>query len=38
VLEGTSVVVPGKPINLGAIDIVGSTRHVDIEVVVEQLP
>lgn len=38
VLEGTSVIVPGKPMNLGAIDIVGSTRHVDVELVVEQMP
>ena len=37
VLEGTSVLVPGRPLTLGAIDIVGSTRHVDIEVVAEPL-
>lgn len=37
-LEGTSVIVPGKPLNLGGIDVVGSTRHLDIEVVAEPLP
>ena len=37
VLEGTSILTPGKPANLGGIDIVGSTRHIDIEVVAEQI-
>ncbi len=37
-LQGTSVIYPGKPQILGSIDIVGSTRHVDIEVVAEPLP
>ncbi len=37
-LEGTSVIIPGKPLNLGRIDVVGSTRHLDIEVVAEPLP
>lgn len=37
VLEGTSVITPGKPLTLGGIDIVGSTRHIDIEVVAEPL-
>ncbi len=37
VLEGTSVITPGKPLNLGGIDVVGSTRHIDIEVVAEPL-
>jgi type II secretory pathway component GspD/PulD (secretin) len=36
-LEGTSVIVPGKPLMLGSIDVVGSTRHIDIEVVAEPL-
>ncbi len=36
-LEGTSVLTPGKPLNLGGIDIVGSTRHLDIEVVAEPI-
>lgn len=36
-LEGTSVLVPGKPLNLGGMDFVGSTRHLDFEVVAEPL-
>ena len=36
-LEGTSVLTPGKPLTLGSLDIVGSTRHVDIEVVAEPI-
>lgn len=34
-LEGTSLLTPGKPSTLGSLDIPGSTRHVDIEVVAE---
>ncbi|SRR6266567_3775806 len=34
-LEGTSTFVPGKAIALGSIDIPGTTRHQDIEVVAE---
>ncbi len=37
-IEGTSVIVPGKPLILGSLDIVGSTRHTDIEVIAEPLP
>lgn len=37
VLEGTSFITVGKPTNIGGIDIVGSTRHYDIEVVAEAL-
>jgi type II secretory pathway component GspD/PulD (secretin) len=37
-LAGSSVLVPGKPLMLGSVDIAGSTRHLDIEVVMEQLP
>lgn len=37
VLEGTSVILPGKPLTLGSIDIAGSTRHADIEVVAEPI-
>lgn len=36
-LEGTSTLTPGKPLMLGALDIPGSTRHMDVEVVVESL-
>ena len=37
-IEGTSVLTPGKPLVIGSLDIVGSTRHVDIEVIAEPLP
>jgi type II secretory pathway component GspD/PulD (secretin) len=35
VMEGTSFLTPGKPLVLGSLDISGSTRHQDIEVVME---
>lgn len=34
-LEGTSIVMPGKPLVLGSIDTPGSTRRLDIDVVIE---
>ncbi len=34
-LEGTSILTPGKPLVLGSLDIPGSTRHQDVEVVME---
>ncbi|HEX5282695.1 MAG TPA: hypothetical protein VFW30_01150 [Bryocella sp.] len=34
-LEGISLITPGKPVTLGSVDLVGTTRHVDIEVVAE---
>lgn len=34
-LEGTSTLVPGKPLVLGSLDIPGSTRHQQVEVVSE---
>ena len=34
-LEGTSILTLGKPLTLGSVDVAGSTRHVDIEVVAE---
>jgi type II secretory pathway component GspD/PulD (secretin) len=37
VLEGTSVLTLGKPMVLGALDVPGSTRHLDISVVAEQV-
>lgn len=37
VIEGVETITPGKPITLGAIDVSGSTRHLDIEVVAEPL-
>jgi type II secretory pathway component GspD/PulD (secretin) len=36
-LEGTSFLAPGKPLVLGSVDIPGSTRHLDVEVVMEQV-
>ena len=35
VMEGTSMLQIGKPEVVGALDITGSTRHLDIEVVME---
>jgi hypothetical protein len=37
ILEGTSFLVPGKPLVLGSVDIPGSTRHLDVEVMMEQV-
>ena len=36
-LEGTSFLTLGKPVVLGSIDVPGSTRHLDVEVVMEQI-
>jgi type II secretory pathway component GspD/PulD (secretin) len=38
VIEGTSFLTLNKPLILGSVDILGSTRHIDIEVVMEQVP
>jgi type II secretory pathway component GspD/PulD (secretin) len=38
VLEGTSFLTPGKPLVLGSLDIPGSTRHMDIDVMMELVP
>jgi type II secretory pathway component GspD/PulD (secretin) len=35
VLEGVSALVPGKPLVLGSLDIPGSTRHEEVDVVSE---
>ena len=35
VLQGTSFLTQGKPLILGSLDIPGSTRHLDIEVVMD---
>ena len=35
VIEGTEAVVPGKPLSLADLDVVGSTRHLQIEVTME---
>jgi len=37
VLQGTSFLTLNKPLMLGSVDILGSTRHMDIEVVMEQV-
>jgi type II secretory pathway component GspD/PulD (secretin) len=37
VLEGVSAAPLGKPLMLGSIDVPNSTRHIDIDVVVEQI-
>jgi hypothetical protein len=34
-LEGTSTLVQGKPLVLGSLDVAGSTRHQEVEVVSE---
>jgi hypothetical protein len=34
-LENTALLTLGKPVMLGALDVPGSTRHLDIEVVLE---
>jgi hypothetical protein len=35
VLEGMSAITTGRPLTLGSIDITGSTRRIDIEVIAE---
>jgi hypothetical protein len=37
VLEGTSAMKAGKPLTLGSLDVEGTTRHIDIEVVAEPI-
>jgi type II secretory pathway component GspD/PulD (secretin) len=37
VFDGVAAITPGKPVTIGAIDIPGSTRHLDIEVLAEPL-
>ena len=37
VVEGTSKLAPGKPLTLGSVDVTGTTRHIDVEVVAEPL-
>jgi len=34
-LDGSSILMPGKPLVLGSLDMPGSTRHMDVEVVAE---
>ena len=35
VMEGASILTQGKPLMLGSIDVPGSTRHMDVQVVME---
>lgn len=37
VIEGTSKLSAGKPTTLGSVDVTGTTRHIDIEVVAEPI-
>jgi hypothetical protein len=34
-LQSTALLTAGKPVMLGSLDVPGSTRHLDIEVVLE---
>ena len=36
-LEGASFLTAGKPLVLGSLDIPGSTRHLEVEVVMEEV-
>jgi len=36
-LDGTSTLVPGKPLVLGSLDVPGSTRREEVEVVAEAI-
>ena len=38
VLEGTAILLPGKPVSLGSLDVPGTTRRIDVEVVADLLP
>jgi hypothetical protein len=35
VLEGTSMLTVGQPLTIGSVDIPGSTRHLDVEALLE---
>lgn len=37
VMETTSELTPGKPLLLGSMDVPESTRHIDIDVVLENI-
>jgi type II secretory pathway component GspD/PulD (secretin) len=37
-LKGASILTQGKPVMIGSVDVPGSSRHLDIEVMMEQLP
>jgi type II secretory pathway component GspD/PulD (secretin) len=37
-LDGTAILVPGKPVILGSLDLPGTNRHQQVEVVAETIP
>lgn len=37
VLEGTTTLIPGKSATLGSLDVAASTRHLEIEVILEPI-
>ncbi len=37
-LQNTAMLTQGKPVMLGSLDIPGSTRHLDVEVVLQAVP
>jgi type II secretory pathway component GspD/PulD (secretin) len=37
-LQGSSFLTPGKPLILGSVDVAGTTRHIDIDVMMELVP
>ncbi len=37
-LDGTATLVPGKPLILGSLDLPGTSRHQQVEVVAEAIP
>jgi type II secretory pathway component GspD/PulD (secretin) len=38
VLEGTSILIPGKQAVLGSLDVPGSTRHLEVQVILDVVP
>ena len=37
VFEGSAILIPGKPLTIGSLDIAGTTRRIEIQVTVEPL-
>jgi hypothetical protein len=37
VIQCVTTLIPGKPVDLGAMDVTGSTRHLEVEVLAEPL-
>jgi type II secretory pathway component GspD/PulD (secretin) len=38
VFEGSAILIPGKPLIIGSLDIAGTTRRIEIQVTVEPIP